>query len=69
MTDEHTTRRFNDYNEMTINGIRYKIHSLFEGEKDLARLLEDLIVNKAAQQKKQGNMMEETRCEEERIAV
>ena len=66
MTGEPTgTRPLNDYSEITIKGTKYKIHSIFEGEKSFQSLLEDLIVIKAAQQKNDQNHD----CEEHEIAV
>ena len=66
MTGEPTgTRLLNDYSEITIKGTKYKIHSIFEGEKSFQSLLEDLIVIKAAQQKNDQNHD----CEEHEIAV
>ena len=66
MTGEPTgTRPLNDYSEITIKGTKYKIHSLFEGEKSFQSLLEDLIVTKATQQKNDQNHD----CEEQEIAV
>ena len=66
MTGEPTgTRSLNDYSEITIKGTKYKIHSLFEGEKSFQSLLEDLIVTKAAQQKNDQNHD----CEEHEIAI
>ena len=66
MTGEPTgTRPLNDYSEITIKGTKYKIHSIFEGEKNFQTLLEDLIVIKAAQQKNDQNHD----CEEHEIAV
>ena len=66
MTGEPTgTRPLNDYSEITIKGTKYKIHSIFEGEKSFQSLLEDLIVTKAAQQKTDQNHD----CEEHEIAV
>ena len=58
-------RPLNTYSEITIKGTRYKIHSIFEGEKSFQSLLEDLIVTKAAQQKNDQNHD----CEEQEIAV
>ena len=82
MTGEPTgTRPLNDYSEITIKGTKYKIHSIFEGEKSFQSLLEnmyddtswcpfqslleDLIITKAAQQKNDQNHD----CEEHEIAV
>ena len=66
MTGEPTgTRPLNTYSEITIKGTKYKIHSIFEGEKSFQSLLEDLIVIKAAQQKNDQNHD----CEEHEIAV
>ena len=66
MTGEPTgTRPLNTYSEITIKGTKYKIHSLFEGEKSFQSLLEDLIVTKATQQKNDQNHD----CEEHEIAV
>ena len=66
MTGEPTgTRPLNTYSEITIKGTKYKIHSIFEGEKSFQSLLEDLIVTKAAQQKNDQNHD----CEEHKIAV
>ena len=66
MTGEPTgTRPLNDYSEITIKGTKYKIHSIFEGEKSFQSLLEDLIVTKAAHQKNDQNHD----CEEHEIAV
>jgi len=66
MTGEPTgTRPLNDYSEITIKGTKYKIHSIFEGEKSFQSLLEDLIVTKAAQQKND----QKHDCEEHKIAV
>ena len=66
MTGEPTgTRPLNDYSEITIKGTKYKIHSIFEGEKSFQSLLEDLIVTKATQQKNDQNHD----CEEQEIAV
>ena len=58
-------RPLNTYSEITIKGTKYKIHSIFEGEKNFQSLLEDLIVTKASQQKKDQNHD----CEEHKIAV
>ena len=66
MTGEPTgTRPLNAYSEITIKGTKYKIHSIFDGEKNFQSLLEDLIVTKAAQQKNDQNHD----CEEHKIAV
>ena len=55
----------NTYSEITIKGTKYKIYSIFEGKKNFQSLLEDLIVTKASQQKKDQNHD----CEEHEIAV
>ena len=66
MTGEPTgTRPLNAYSEITIKGTKYKIHSIFDGEKNFQSLLEDLIVTKASQQKKDQNHD----CEGNDIAV
>lgn len=65
MTGEPITRPLNTYSEITIKGTKYKIHSIFDGEKSFQRLLEDLIVTKVSQQKKDQNHD----CEEQEIAV
>ena len=56
MRDESTsTRPLNTYSEITIKGTRYKIHSIFDGEKRFQNLMEDLIVMKASKPKKAEN--------------
>ena len=59
------TRPLNTYSEITIKGTKYKVHSIFDGEKSFQSLLEDLIVTKASQQKK--DQIHD--CEENDIAV
>lgn len=65
MPGEPTTRPLNTYSEIKIKGTKYKVHSIFDGEKSFQRLLEDLIVAKASQQKNDQNHD----CEEHKIAV
>ena len=57
---EKTTgiRPLNTYSEITIKGTKYKIHSIFDGEKSFRNLMEDLIVTKASQQKTQPKKAE-----------
>ena len=43
----------NEYTEKIINGTRYKVRSIYVGDKDFRQLFEDLIVTKAAQQQTQ----------------
>ena len=73
MRDESIgTRPLNTYSEITIKGTRYKIHSIFDGEKNLQNLMEDLIVSKASQQKTQTKKAENVQnhdCEGNEIAV
>ena len=66
------TRPLNTYSEITIKGTRYKIHSIFDGEKNFQNLMEDLIITKAAQQKTQPKKAENVQnqdCEANDIAV
>lgn len=37
----------------TINGTRYKVHSIYSGDKDFRHLYENLVAEKAARQQKQ----------------
>jgi hypothetical protein len=62
------TRPLNTYSEITIKGTRYKIHSIFDGEKSFQNLMEDLIVMKASHPKKAENDHIED-CEGNDIAV
>ena len=71
---EKTTgiRPLNTYSEITIKGTKYKIHSIFDGEKNFQNLMEDLIVTKASQQKTQPKKAENDHtedCEGNDIAV
>ena len=71
---EKTTgiRPLNTYSEITIKGTKYKIHSIFDGEKSFQNLMEDLIVTKASQQKTQPKKAENDHtedCEGNDIAV
>ena len=66
------TRPLNTYSEITIKGTKYKIHSIFDGEKSFQNLMEDLIVTKASQQKTQPKKAEKDHdqdCEGNEIAV
>ena len=66
------TRPLNTYSEITIKGTKYKIHSIFDGEKSFQNLMEDLIVTKASQQKTQPKKAENDQdqdCEGKKIAV
>ena len=73
MHEESTgTRPLDTYSEITIKGTRYKIHSVFEGERSFQNLMEDLIVMKASQQKTQPKKVENVQnqdCEGNDIAV
>ena len=73
MRDEFIgTHPLNTYSEITIKGTRYKIHSVFDGEKSFQNLMEDLIVTKASQQKAQPKKAENHHahdCEGNEIAV
>ena len=40
----------NEYTVKVIGGTRYRVRSIYVGEKDFKQLFEDLIVTKAAQQ-------------------
>ena len=65
-------RPLNTYSEITIKGTKYKIHSIFDGEKSFQNLMEDLIVTKASQQKTQPKKAENVKnqdCEGNEIAV
>ena len=62
------THPLNTYSEITIKGTRYKIHSIFDGEKSFQNLMEDLIVMKASHPKKAENDHTED-CEGNDIAV
>ena len=62
------TRPLNTYSEITIKGTRYKIHSIFDGDKSFQNLMEDLIVMKASHPKKAENDHTED-CEANDIAV
>ena len=65
-------RPLNTYSEITIKGTKYKIHSIFDGEKSFQNLMEDLIVTKASQQKTQPKKAENVQnqdCEGNEIAV
>ena len=55
------TRPLNTYSEITIKGTKYKIHSIFDGEKSFQNLMEDLIVMKASQQKTQPKKLKTSR--------
>ena len=66
------TRPLNTYSEITIKGTKYKIHSIFDGEKSFQNLMEDLIVTKASQQKTQPKKAENDHdqdCEGNEIAI
>ena len=66
------TRPLNTYSEITIKGTRYKIHSIFDGEKSFQNLMEDLIVAKASQQERLPKKTEKDHahdCEGNDIAV
>ena len=67
---EKTTgiRPLNTYSEITIKGTRYKIHSIFDGDKSFQNLMEDLIVMKASRPKKAENVQNQD-CEGNDIAV
>ena len=72
MFDTSITRPLNTYSEITIKGTKYKIHSIFNGEKSFQNLMEDLIVTKASQQKTQPKKAENDHdhdCEGNDIAV
>ena len=73
MHEESTgTRPLDTYSEITIKGTRYKIHSVFEGERSFQNLMEDLIVMKASQQKTQPKKVQNVQnqdCEGNDIAV
>lgn len=43
----------NEYTVKIINGTRYKVRSIYVGDKDFKKLFEDLIVTKATQQQSQ----------------
>ena len=62
------TRPLNTYSEITIKGTKYRIHSIFDGEKSFQNLMEDLIVMKASQPNKAENDHTED-CEGNDIAV
>ena len=62
------TRPLNTYSEITIKGTRYKIHSIFDGEKSFQNLMEDMIVAKASRPKKAENVQNQD-CEANDIAV
>ena len=62
------THPLNTYSEITIKGTRYKIHSIFDGDKSFQNLMEDLIVLKASHPKKAENDHTED-CEANDIAV
>ena len=66
------TRPLNTYSEITIKGTRYKIHSIFDGQKNFQNLIEDLIVTKVSQQKTRPKRAENNQtedCEANDIAV
>lgn len=67
---EKTTgiRPLNTYSEITIKGTRYKIHSIFDGDKSFQNLMEDMIVAKASRPKKAENVQNQD-CEVNDIAV
>ena len=73
MHEESTgTRPLDTYSEITIKGTKYKIHSIFDGEKSFQNLMEDLIVTKASQQKTQPKKAENVQnqdCEGNDIAI
>ena len=62
------TRPLNTYSEITIKGTRYKIHSIFDGQKNFQNLIEDLIVAKVSRPKKAENVQNQD-CEANDIAV
>ncbi len=62
------TRPLNTYSEITIKGTRYKIHSIFDGDKSFQNLMEDMIVAKASRPKKAENVQNQD-CEAKDIAV
>ena len=62
------TRPLNTYSEITIKGTKYKVHSIFDGEKSFQNMMEDLIVAKASHPKKAENDHTED-CEGNDIAV
>ena len=61
-------RLLNSYNEITIKGTKYRIHSVFDGKKSFQSLMEDLIVVKASRPKKAENVQNQD-CEANDIAV
>ena len=61
-------RLLNSYNEITIKGTKYKIHSVFDGKKSFQSLMEDLIVLKASRPKK-AEKNHDQHCEGNDIAV
>lgn len=61
-------RPLNTYSEITIKGTRYKIHSIFDGEKSFQSLMEDMIVAKASRPKKAEKNHDQD-CEGNDIAV
>jgi hypothetical protein len=68
MFDTPCTHPLNTYSEITIKGTKYKVHSIFDGEKSFQNLMEDLIVMKASQSKKAENVQNQD-CEGNEIAV
>lgn len=55
MADTKTRERtpLNEYTIKIINGTRYKVRSIYVGDKDFKKLFEDLIVTKVTQQQSQ----------------
>ena len=50
---QNFTPPLNEYTIKVINGTRYKVRSIYVGDKDFKKLFEDLIVTKATQQQSQ----------------
>ena len=44
----------NEYTVKVINGTRYKVRSIYVGDKDFRQLFEDIIVTKAVRQQNNG---------------
>lgn len=57
MTETRKQERtpLNEYTVKVINGTRYKVRSIYVGDKDFRQLFEDIVVTKAAQGQRCGD--------------
>ena len=49
MTENKEKVALNEYTIKNINGVCYKVYSIYTGNKDFKKLFEDLIITKAVQ--------------------